>query len=277
MKEWTILEILNWTKDFFSESKIENPRLQAELIISHVLGLKRLELYLQYDSIVKQHHRDLIKQMIKRRRSLEPLQYILGETYFYGYRFKVDPAVLIPRPETEYLIENIIQHIGDFKSILDIGTGSGCIAVTLARELPEVSIDAVDISKKALENAAQNAALNKAEVNFFQSNIFSRIDKKYDLIVSNPPYISESSYRNLPDEVKKYEPKIALLGGKDGLFFYRKILEQAKDHLNDNGKIYLEIGYDQNEEIKFIAEKNDFQKIEILKDLNGFYRIMIIG
>lgn len=277
MKEWTILEILNWTKDFFSESKIENPRLQAELIISHVLGLKRLELYLQYDSIVKEHHRDIIKQMIKRRRSLEPLQYILGETNFYGYQFKVDPAVLVPRPETEYLVEKIIQNIGDFSSILDIGTGSGCIAVTLAKELPEISIDAVDISEKALKNAAQNAALNKAEINFFQSDIFSKIVKKYDLIVSNPPYISESSYRYLPDEVKKFEPKNALLAGKDGLLFYRKILEKAKEHLNANGKIYLEIGYNQNEEIKFIAEKNDFKNIEILQDLNGFYRIMIIG
>jgi release factor glutamine methyltransferase len=277
MKEWTILEILNWTQDFFSKSNIENPRLQAELIISHVLGLKRLELYMKYDSIVKQHHRDIIKQMIKRRRSAEPLQYILGETNFYGYQFKVDPAVLVPRPETEYLVEKIICNIGDFKSILDIGTGSGCIAVTLAKELPDVNIDAVDISQKALENAARNAALNKAEINFFQSDIFSKIDRKYDLIVSNPPYISESSYLNLPDDVKKYEPEIALLAGKDGLFFYRKILEKAKEHLNANGKIYLEIGCDQKEEIKFIAEKNDFQNIEILKDLNGFYRIMIIG
>jgi len=277
LKEWTILEILNWTKDFFKEKNLENPRLNAELIISHVLGLKRLDLYMKFDQIVSTSDRNKIKEFIKRRNLQEPLQYILGETEFYGHKFRVDTSVLIPRPETESLVEKIIHDIGISRSILEIGTGSGCIAITLAKELPEVQIDAVDLSSEALVTASSNAKLNEVEVTFFCSDIFSAVENKYDIIVSNPPYISSDSYKELSSEIKDHEPSMALLSEEKGLFFYRKILEEASDYLTPGGRIFFEIGYDQSERIKLIAEKTGFKNIETIKDLNGFDRIMIIG
>ncbi len=178
MKSWTILEILNWTKEFFREKQIENPRLNAEILVSHVLDLKRLDLYLKFDQIVTPEEREMIKQMIIRRSKNEPLQYILGETEFYDCRIKVNKSVLIPRPETELLVEKVIEHSSGVTNILDIGTGSGCIAIALAKELDNVQIDAVDISSEALQTARENAELNGAEVKFFQSDVFSRITKK---------------------------------------------------------------------------------------------------
>ncbi|MFC1888050.1 peptide chain release factor N(5)-glutamine methyltransferase, partial [Candidatus Cloacimonadota bacterium] len=217
------------------------------------------------------------KEAIKRRVHHEPLQYILGKTEFYGYNFIVDPSVLIPRPETEYLVEKVIEDCADARSILEIGTGSGCIAITLAKEMNNIEIDAVDLYPEALKTAALNCEKNNAEVNFLQSDIFSNIAKKYDAIISNPPYISEKAYVDLSDEIKYFEPATALLAGEDGLYFYRQILKDAGNFLKDNGKIYLEIGHDQAEAIKLIAEKYGFTNIEIIKDLNGFDRIMIIG
>jgi release factor glutamine methyltransferase len=277
LKDWTILEILNWTKDFFKSKQIENPRLNAEMIIASVLDLNRLDLYMNYDVIVSEENRKVIKQSVKRRSQLEPLQYILGFTEFYGYKFKVDPSVLIPRPETEYLVEKIIENRSGVNSILDIGTGSGCIAITLARELKDVKIDAVDLYPDAIDTAIRNAEINEAEVTFFRSDLFSNVKNIYDIIVSNPPYISKNSYQELSEEIRNFEPETALLADELGLYYYRKILEDARNFLQEGGRIFFEIGYDQSEAIKFIAEKNGFRIIEIIKDLNGFDRIMILG
>jgi len=277
LKEWTILDILNWTKGFFEEKNLDNSRLNAELIISHVLGLKRLELYMKFDLTVSPSNRNTIKELIKRRSRHEPLQYVLGETEFYGYRFKVDPSVLIPRPETEYLVERIIKDPREAGSILEIGTGSGCIAISLAKELKNVKIDAADISAEALETASNNADINKVNINFLRSDIFSRIEKKYDLIVSNPPYIPLDSYQELPAEIKDFEPSAALISDEEGFFFYRRIIEEASEYLNPEGRLFFEIGFDQSKRIKLIAEKSGFKNIVTIKDLNEFDRIMIIG
>jgi release factor glutamine methyltransferase len=232
---------------------------------------------MKFDRVVSETDREAIKQMLIRRGKKEPLQYILGETEFYGYKFKVDRSVLIPRPETEMLVEKVIENAVGVKNILDMGTGSGCIAVSLAKELEAVSIDAVDISPETLLTAQKNADLNEVEVNFFRSDLFSEITSQYDLIISNPPYISDTEFKDLPLEIKYFEPEAALLAPEEGLFFYRKILEKAGDHLKENGKIYFEIGHAQKAAIKLIAEKNGFENIEFVKDLNGYDRIMIIG
>jgi len=276
MKNWPILEILKWTTGFFKEKQIINPRLNAEYIISHVLGCKRFDLYVRFEEIVSLENREKIKKMVIERAKSKPLQYVIGETEFYGHRFFVNESVLIPRPETEYLVEKIITEIDSYNTILDIGSGSGAIAITLKKELPYLSITAVDISASALKIATENAKLNQVEIEFIESDIFSKLNTKFDIIVSNPPYIPQKEYEALDKEILEYEPKLALLAEDDGLYFYRRILSEAKLYLNVNGKIYFEIGYNQSDRIKKIAENNGFTEIETLKDLNGFDRIMII-
>ena len=277
MKSRNVLEILNWATALFKSTQIENPKLNAEQIISHVLDVKRLELYLHSSDIIYEDEIKEIQSLIDRRRKGEPLQYILGETEFYGYRIFINKNVLIPRPETELLVEKIINKNQEVKSILEIGTGSGAIAIALAKNLNLDRIDAIDIFEEALKLARKNAKENSVEINFYQSDIFENIEGKFDIIVSNPPYISGKEYEKLPAEIKNYEPTNALLASEDGLIFYKKILEKAKEYLTKSGFIYFEIGYDQAEMIKEIAKKNGFDKANVFKDLNDFDRIMKIG
>ena len=274
MKNITIAEILNRSINQLKKYNIENPRINAEQIISHVLGINKTDLYLNSKDVLKIEKSDLIEQFILRRTKQEPLQYILGENEFYGCKIKVNSDVLIPRFETELLVEKVLHE--NVCSILEIGTGSGAIAIALAKQMKNVQIEATDISQRALRTARQNAELNNVSINFIQSDIFENIKGKYDIIVSNPPYISKKEYDNLAPEIRDYEPEIALLAKDEGLFYYKKVLENAKDYLTDKGKIYFEIGYDQAEKIKEIAKENGFDEINVFKDLNGFYRIMRI-
>ena len=274
MQKKTVLKILNQSIDQLKKYNIENPQIDAEFIISHVLDMNKANLYLNSKDILDNEKSDIIEQFIIRRTKHEPLQYILGETEFYGCKIKVDPDVLIPRPETELLVEKLVQE--NVNSILEIGTGSGAIAIALAKQMKNVQIEATDISEKALNIAGQNAELNNVSINFIQSDIFENIKNKYDIIVSNPPYISKKEYDNLAPEIKDYEPEISLLAKEEGLFYYKKIFENAKDYLTEKGKIYFEIGYNQAEKIKEIAKENGFDEINVFKDLNGFDRIVRI-
>ncbi len=200
----------------------------------------------------------------------------MGETEFYGYKIIVNKRVLIPRPETELLVEKIINEEKKASSMLEIGTGSGAIVIALAKNLDNIKIDAIDILKDVLKIAEQNAKLNNVEINFFQSDIFENVTDKYDLIISNPPYISQTDYEELPVEIKDFEPKSALQAMNNGLYFYNEILKYAKEYLTESGKIYFEIGYDQAEKITEMAMKNGFSDIQGFKDLNGFDRIVRI-
>ena len=273
---WTVIKILNWTIDFFRRKSLANPKFDAEFLISNALNINRLELYLNFDMPVEQNKRELIKKYILQRAEDKPLQYILGHTYFYGYKFFVDSRVLIPRPETERLVEFILRE-DNTRKIFDIGTGSGAIGITLAKELPHSTVTATDIDKTALKVAQKNAAYNDVKnVLFLQSDIFSNVSGKFDIIVSNPPYISQKEYEKLPKEIKNYEPKNALLAEDEGLFFYKNILNEAKDYLNKNGKIFLEIGYNQAKEIEKFAKKSRFSNVVITKDYNDFDRYIKI-
>ena len=274
MQKKTVLKILNKSIDQLKKYNIENPQLNAELIISHVLDMNKANLYLNSKDILDNEKSDIIEQFIIRRTKHEPLQYILGETEFYGCKIKVDPDVLIPRPETELLVEKLVQE--NVNSIIEIGTGSGAIAIALAKQMKNVQIEATDISEKALNTARQNAELNNVSINFIQSDIFENIKNKYDIIVSNPPYISKKEYDNLAPEIKDYEPEISLLAKEEGLFYYKKIFENAKDYLTEKGKIYFEIGYDQTDRVEKFALDNGFSKVEVYQDLNGFDRIVKI-
>lgn len=272
--KWTILKILNWTKDYFTGKGLENPRLNAELIISHVLEYTRLELYVHFEESVSDEHRVEIKNLLLRRAKGEPLQYVLGETEFYGFRMFVTPEVLIPRPETEYLVEKIVKEHSSIPSILEIGSGSGCISIALKKNFPEAEITSVDISDEALKIAQKNAEENEVEINFIESDIFQNIEGKFKVIVSNPPYIPDYEYKELSSEILEFEPKLALEADDDGLFFYKKIIRESPEYLLPGGYLYFEIGYNQGKRIKEFAKSNGFGEIEIVNDLNGFERII---
>ena len=214
--------------------------------------------------------------MAMRRIKHEPLQYILRETEFYSYKIKVCESVLIPRPETELLVEKIIKEENNVNSILEIGTGSGAIIIALKKHFQNSIVLGSDISKDALKIAAENAEINSVQIEFVKSDIFENIAVRFDLIISNPPYISKVEYELLPKEIKDHEPKSALQAENNGLYYYEKILQNAKEHLTESGKIYFEIGCDQAEKITQIAKENGFSNIQVFKDLNGFDRIMRI-
>ena len=203
-----------------------------------------------------------------------PLQYAIGKWNFYGLDLLVDKRALIPRYETEILVDLIINDNSNNKKILDIGTGSGAISLALSKNLKDTKIIGVDISKNAIDLANENKIkLNINNVEFKESDIFSNIDEKFDIIVSNPPYINKEDFEKLDNKLY-YEPQNALYGGEDGLYFYKKIIKNAKNFLNKNGKIYLEIGYDQKDSISDLLEEYGYKQIESYKDFNDFDRII---
>jgi len=250
---------------------------ETELLFTRVLDCDRISLYLNKDRYLNPDEVDFIVSAFKRRINSEPLQYILGKTEFMGLDFKVNEAVLIPRPETERLVEKAIEYAKQNKTgrVLDLGTGSGCIAVSLAKYAPELKIDASDISPEALVIAKENAAAHGAGINFVVSDLFSALEyKEYGLIVSNPPYIASAQIRELQPELS-FEPVLALDGGADGLDFYRRIIRQAPDYLRKNGLLIMEIGLGQRKGLeKIFADSGKFEITEIVKDYNNLDRVV---
>ncbi|OQY08712.1 MAG: protein-(glutamine-N5) methyltransferase, release factor-specific [Fusobacteriia bacterium 4572_132] len=279
-KIYKLLDILKWSTEFLKKNGIEQARLDAEYLIASVLGKKRLDLYLNYEKPLSIKEREEIKKLlIKRGKNKIPLQYILGYEEFYGYKFEVNENVLIPRPETELLVEQCLEKIKEIKEpkILDIGTGSGAIAISIAKQRLDTKVLAVDIQEKALEVAKRNKTLNKAEnIKFVKSDMFENVNySEFDLIVSNPPYIKEEEYNQLMAEVKEHEPKSALLAEENGLYFYINITKNAKYYLKKGGILAFEIGYNQGKEVKEILQKNGYEKIRIIKDYSKNDRIII--
>jgi len=281
----TILDIINKTTIFFKQKNIENPRLNAERLLSALLNVDRVQLYLQYDRLMSKSETESFRDYVRRRGEYEPMQYIIGETEFMGLSFKVTPEVLIPRPETEILIEKILL-LRDSQSlssptIWDIGTGSGCIAVSVAHFWPESRILASDISEKSLslaeENASQNDVINR--VKFLKHDILRdpvNSSTQADIIVSNPPYVSLEEFENLGDEVRLFEPKIALTDNAEGLTFYEKIFSL----IEEDGRckfIFLEMSGTQTEKIIKIAHKYKFADFSVFNDLNNLPRILQIN
>lgn len=204
-----------------------------------------------------------------------PLQYVLGETHYYGYKIKLNQDVLIPRFETEILAEEALKKITPQSSVLDLCTGSGCIAIAVQKK-SGCKVTAADISEKAVKSAKSNAEENNAEIEFIVSDMFENLGgRKFDIIISNPPYIKSADIGGLEREVKGYEPLSAIDGGEDGLKYYKIIAENAEDYLNDGGSILLEIGYNQSGEVKKLF--SEYKNIEIIKDLDGIDRILIIS
>jgi len=248
-------------------------RHEATAILEFVMKKDRNYILLNQNTELSQEEEDSVNEILKKRKNNIPLQYILEKAYFMGLEFKVNENVLIPQPDTEILVEQVLNNVTGKEKIIDLCTGSGCIAISLKKNLEDCTITASDISDKALEVAQNNAELNNVKIILKKSNLFENIVEKFDIIVSNPPYIATDTIPTLSKEVQN-EPVLALDGGVDGLDFYRKIIELSRDYLNNNGKIFLEIGYDQADEVKKLFEENKYKNIEVIKDYGGNDRVV---
>ena len=300
-KNWTIKETLSWAEEYLQSHGVPNCKTEAEYLLSHLLNCKRSGLYLKHDKSVAIDEFQRFMGWLNKRIAREPSQYIIGEQEFWGLEFKVTRDVLIPRPETEILVEEAVKTVRsqesevrsqntkihyselrtpDSKLILDLCTGSGCIAVSIAKEIPDSQIYVVDISESALDVARENAERHSVvdKITFIQGNLFAPLrglSLKVDLIVSNPPYVSRDMMKDLQPEIRDYEPEIAVYAGDDGLDFYRRIISESPAYLTQGGHLILEIGYGQAEEIKkLIEQSNAFADISITKDFAGIDRVI---
>ena len=272
-------QILKKGENYLKKNKIKNPNLDSELILSKVLNKKREEILLNTKNKLK--NRDILKfeNYLQRRFLKEPIAYILGYKYFWKYKFLANKSVLIPRPDTELIIEESLNYIRNDKSkkILDIGTGSGCIIVSLIKERPKCVATAIDISKKAIIVAKTNAKLHHLEnkINFINIDIDKYKSYNYDLIISNPPYINSIELNRLDDDIKSHEPKLALSGGSDGFREIEKVITKSKELLRINGKLIMEIGHKQRNQSLKILKNFGFYINKISKDLSGKDRCIV--
>lgn len=284
-----IMDTLNWAIQQLCSNRIPNPRLDAEILLAYTLQIKREKLYTIIETIISEKNLIEFKELIYRRSKNEPVAYLTQSKEFMGLEFYVSPDVLIPRPETELLVEQIIlqaQKLHHSKIMLDIGTGSGCIAIACAKYIPDLHIIATDIHPASLSIARKNAQYHqvKNKIEFYQGDLFSALSDKihlayFDFIVSNPPYIPAPQIHELSIDIQNYEPFIALSGGQNGLDIIKKIISQAPYYLNKNGFLLLEIAYNQAKSVGELLLNNSAYNslsMKILKDLAGFDRLIMI-
>jgi release factor glutamine methyltransferase len=275
---WTIRKVLSWTTGRFEKEDIDAPRLTAEILLAHILKLDRVRLFMELDRPLQKDELAEFKALIQRRMQFEPTQYLTGYKDFYNRRFAVDPRVLIPRPETELLVEAVLQLLPkDAPSrVLDLCTGSGCIGVTIAAERPQASVWVTDLSKGACEVAAANAEKHQvaSRVSVLHGDLFAAVPAgaRFDVVVSNPPYIKRAELPGLQKEVRK-EPPEALDGGEDGLDFVRRIAEGSHAALKRGGWLALEIGDEQGEAVKAVLTRAGYLAVRVDKDLSRLDRL----
>jgi release factor glutamine methyltransferase len=276
----SVLEIIKRTTGFFEQRGVESPRLNAELLIGHALGLKRMQLYLQFERPLTEAELEKIRPLVKRRGGREPLQYVMGETEFSGLKLKVDRRALIPRPETERLIELVMQHFASPPAtVLDLGTGSGAIALALAKAWPGAMVTAVDKSEDALALARENAeaCALAGRVTFVSSDWFSGLTagQKFDLIVANPPYLSDEETAAAQPEVKDFEPRMALSAGTNSAADLERIIQAARPYLAPGGLLACETGIAQHQTLVALATAEGYTRAESLRDLTGRERYLL--
>ena len=273
---WKLLDILEETSRFFAARGLENARLQAELLLAAVLDIKRLDLYLQFERPLHTEEVDAYRDYVRQRVQRVPVQYILGATAFRELELTVTPAVLIPRPETEVLVDVALELLPTGGRALDLCCGSGAIALSLKRELAEVAVVATDISQAALAVARANGASCELEIEWLSGDLFAAVEGDFDLVVSNPPYVKSGDLDRLEPEVRDHEPRLALDGGADGLDCYRRIAHQASDHIRPGGYLLLEVGDGQSAEVeKLLAEVGRFAEVATKPDLNEVPRVVV--
>jgi release factor glutamine methyltransferase len=266
-ERWTIRRVLDWTKGYLADKGIENARLETEWLLAESLGLDRVGLYVNYEKPLTDAELGTVRGLVTRRAKREPLQYLLGSQEFAGLEFIVSPAVLIPRHDTEVLLTEALRVAPAAATVLDLGTGSGCLAVALAKALPAAQVTASDISPAALAVAAGNAVRHGAQVEFLPGPFFTPVGaRQFELIVSNPPYISSGDLAALQVEVREFEPLQALDGGPDGLDCYRRLVPEAVHHLVQQGWLVVEIGIGQAAAVQELFAQAGFSAIFTAKD-----------
>ena len=249
-QSWTLGQLLDWTAKHLAQKQIEAPRLDAEVLLAHAVGCKRIDLYgLRFAEDATAEVRQKYRDLIKRRLEGCPVAYLVGKKEFYGLEFTVGPAVLIPRPDTEVLVAEALAEAKKKPDarILDVGAGSGCVPIVLAKKLPKADVTAIDLSPEALAVASQNAAKHGATVRFLEGDLFAPLatDETFDVITSNPPYIAAEDMPKLPIGVRQYEPKLALDGGPGGFVVFDRLIDAARPRLRPGGTLLLEIGSPQ--------------------------------
>ncbi len=290
-----LLELLRKSTAYLEKAGIDDALADAEMLVFHIVNMDRLDAYIDNPEI-KSADSAKVRRLLQRRIKGEPVQYIIGHIEFLGLTIRVGKGVLIPRPETELLVEEVIKTVKSkalggkssekntsrftphaLRSLLDLCTGTGCIALALAKEFPDAEVYGTDLSKEALAFARINAKVNTIKnVKFRQGSLFDAVKgKKFDIITANPPYIRRDEIETLQREVRDWEPVAALDGGMDGMDFYRAILSAAGRYLNPNGFIFLELGYDQAEDVQKIARSEGFREVTVIKDYAGIGRFLV--
>jgi release factor glutamine methyltransferase len=279
----TVLEVIQRSGEFLAKRGIDSPRLQAELLLAHALGLPRMKLYLGFDRELTGPELDAVRGFVKRRGDREPLQHIVGSTSFCGFEIFVTPDVLVPRPETELLAARalkFLQSLGKAEAtVLDFGTGSGCIAIAIAAQAPAAELHAVDLSEAALEVARRNAERHQvaSRLHFHSGDGFDALPAglRFDLIVSNPPYIARDEIDALQPEVRDHDPRLALDGGTDGLDFFRRLASEGGARLNGGGRLMVELGDGQDTAVRALFEAEHWRVEGVENDDTGRARILI--
>jgi len=278
-KIWRVIDILKWGEQYFADNNFDNSRKEIEILVQELLNCKRVDLYLRFDEPLTINQLNTLRDWVTRRKNREPSQYITGKAGFYNIELEITKDVLIPRPESEILIDSVLQVYSKKSqlSILDIGTGSGCLAISLAKELPIANVVGIDNSDKAIELAKRNATklgIQNAEFKIIDI-LKEKTENKYDLIISNPPYIPKSEMSKLMDDVINFEPHSALTDNIDGLTFYRKFIEISNLIMNKNGLIFLEVGKGEHpKKVSELFNNNEFANVELIKDYNGDERVL---
>lgn len=279
---WTVSRVLDWTVKHLKQHGSPSPRLDAEVLLAHARGCPRIKLYTDFDQPMTDAQRAIMRDLVKRRALSEPVAYLIGQREFYSLKFDVTREVLIPRPDTEVLVMELIERARNSAApkVLDLGTGSGCISVTAAVNLPQSHVTAVDISPAALGVARANSALHKVEqrMEFLEGDLFAPIEvgRRFDFIVSNPPYIPSGELVELQADVRKHEPQLALDGGPEGLDVIRRMIAELPQYLADQGTFLVEIDPPQSSAVQtLLSETGQFEKISIAKDLAGEERVVI--
>lgn len=282
---WTIRELMKSAIEHLQRKKIENARLTVELLLAHILGLQRIQLYINYDKPLTTDELKSFRELYERRLNYEPVQYIIGSTSFMGLQFKVDQSVCIPRPETESLLEQVLIFAHQYEhdksiDILEIGTGSGNIAISIAKFLKQARVTSIDVDTHALEVARQNARLHLVEsrIEFGLMDIFNPpnnfFQKRYDMLVSNPPYVAKDEWEQLQKEIRDFEPPAAITDGRDGYRFYRRIIEIIPEVLKAGGCVILEVGFGQAEKVVRELERAGLKEVCVTSDLQGIPRVV---
>lgn len=274
LKEQTFCAVLKEGEAYLREHAIEDAQTDAWLLMEYVTGISRALFLAERTSVMKEDDRQRYEKLLYERGRRIPLQHLTGTQEFMGFSFLVNEHVLIPRQDTEILVEETLRHLRAGMRVLDLCTGSGCIAISLAKLCPGISVDAADISQEALSTAGRNADRLGVDIRLIHSDLFEGISDVYDVIVSNPPYIRTGVIETLSEEVRLHEPHLALDGMADGLYFYRKIIRESAAHLKENGMLLFEIGHDQAAEVTELLREKGYQEIQTLQDLAGLDRVV---